>query len=103
LFGWPFEAALSVAAPRARIVQVGSSAGATATVSSSTVRGRQLSVLGYSNLGAPREVFADAYRAMLGRFITGSLVLDIAAVPLDEIERAWAGVQEGSVKYVVVP
>ncbi|MGZ5384079.1 MAG: zinc-binding dehydrogenase [Acidimicrobiia bacterium] len=103
LFGLPFEAALSVAAPRARIVQVGSSAGATATFSSSTVRGRQLNVLGYSNLGAPRDVFADAYRTMLGRFITGSLVLDVVAVPLDEIERAWAGVEDGSVKYVVVP
>jgi NADPH2:quinone reductase len=103
LFGPPLEAALAVAAPGARIVQVGSSAGVTATLSSSTVRGKQLNVFGYSNLGAPRHVFADAYRTMVDRSIDGSLVLDVAAVPLDDIERAWAGLQEGSVKYVLVP
>ena len=53
VFGPPLEAALAVAAPQARIVQVGSSAGSTATFSSATVRGKQLNVLGYSNLGTP--------------------------------------------------
>ncbi|HKZ29850.1 MAG TPA: hypothetical protein VJ482_09450 [Acidimicrobiia bacterium] len=103
LFGMPFEAALSIAAPRARIVQVGSPAGVTATFASSTVCGKQLNVLGYSNLGAPRDVFADAYRTMVGRSVEGSLTLDVVAVPLDEIGRAWAGMQAGGAKYVLVP
>ena len=103
LFGSPFEAALSIAAPGARIVQVGSSAGVTATFSSSTVRGKQLNVLGYSNLGAPRDVFADAYRAMVERSVEGSLTLNAVSVPLDEVGRAWAGMQAGGAKYVLVP
>lgn len=103
LFGPPLEAALTAAAPRARILQVGSSAGVTATFSSPIVRGKQLSILGYSNMGAPREVFADAYRAAVQKSIDGSLVLDVASVPLNEVDRAWATLQQGGVKQVLVP
>ena len=103
LFGAPLEAAITVAAPGARVVQVGSSAGQTATLPSSVIRGRQVNVLGFSNMGAPTHVFADAYRTMVDRSIDGSLIQNVKASPLDDIEAAWAGLQQGSVKQVLVP
>ena len=42
LYGAPLRAALEVAAPGARIVQMGQSAGAEAELASATIRGKQL-------------------------------------------------------------
>jgi NADPH2:quinone reductase len=49
LWGAPVRAAVAAAAPGARIVHLGQSAGPEATFSSADVRGKQLSILGYSN------------------------------------------------------
>ncbi len=103
LWGEPLEAALAAAAPDARLVQVGASAGPTAVLPSAAVRGKRLSVMGYSNFGVPRDIFVDAYQTMVQRSIDGSLVVDVVRVPLDDVARAWAGLQGGSVKHVVVP
>ncbi len=103
LFGPALEAALMVAAPAARIVQVGASAGPTATLPSSMIRGKRLNLLGYSNQGTPREVFVDAYRTMVERSIDGLLDVQVRARPIVEVERAWKELQEGSVKLVLTP
>ncbi len=103
LWGEPFQAALAAAAPDARIVQMGASAGPTAVLPSAAVRGKRLSVLGYSNFGVPRETFVEAYLTMVRRAIDGALDLDVVVSPLDEVGRAWAGLRGGSVKHVVVP
>lgn len=103
LFGPPLEAALAAAAPGARVIQVGTSAGPTATLPSAAIRGKQLNLLGYSNLATPREVVADAHQTMVQLARDGALLIDVKAVPLAEAASAWAGLQEGSVKHVLVP
>ncbi len=103
LFGVPLEAALAAAAPGARVIQVGTSAAPTATLASAMVRGKQLNLLGYSNLGAPREVVVDAHQTMVQLALSGALVIDVKKVPLAEVANAWAGLQQGSVKHVLVP
>lgn len=103
LCGPPLEAALAAAAPGARVVQVGSSAGVTAILSSAVVRGKYLNVMGYSNMAVPRDVFAGAHRTMVQRSIDGELFIDVISVALKDIETAWAGLQQGSVKYDLVP
>ena len=61
LWGAPVVAALEAAAPRARIVHFGQSAGAEASIPSGLVRGKQLDILGYSTFGVPRDVWRRGY------------------------------------------
>jgi NADPH2:quinone reductase len=49
LWGEPTRLVTEAAAPNARIVHMGQSAGGEATLASSMIRGKQLSILGYSN------------------------------------------------------
>jgi len=55
LWGEPLVAATEAAAPGARIVQIGQSAGPEATLASGVVRGKQLEMYGYSNFVVPAE------------------------------------------------
>src|SRR4051794_3173079 len=65
LWGDAIVAALDVCAPRARIVHVGQSAGATAAVPSAAVRGKMLDVLGFNDYAVPRDVLAREYRRLV--------------------------------------
>ncbi len=53
LWGEPAAAAIQAAAPRATIVNLGQSAGATAELASAAVRFKNLSILGHTNFAAP--------------------------------------------------
>ena len=55
LWGAPAVAAARAAAPDARILQVGQSAGPEAALLSSDVRGKQLEILGHTNSATPRD------------------------------------------------
>src|SRR5438046_1326165 len=55
LWGAPVAAAVDVAAPRARIVHFGQSAGPEATLGSAAVRGKELEILGQSNFARTKE------------------------------------------------
>ncbi len=61
LWGEPVVAAARAAAPGARIVHIGQSAGAEAPLLSADVRGKELNILGFSNFGASREVLHREY------------------------------------------
>lgn len=102
LWGPPLAAALSACAPEARIVHVGASAGQTAELSSALVRGRRLSILGYSNVRVPRPVIVEAYLEMVQRSIAGKLNITVNSVPLAEVTRAWAGTKAGEGKFVLL-
>ena len=103
LFGRFMEAAVAVAAPGARIVQVGASSGPTATLPSAAIRGKRLDILGYSNMGTPREIFIEGYLTMLDLATQGRLELDVKAWPLAEVTAAWKAVEAGGEKHVLVP
>jgi NADPH:quinone reductase len=104
LWGRAIEAALAVAAPRARIVQLGQSAGPTATLLSGHVRGKQLEILGYSNFAVPHDELARGYRDLLAHAAAGRITLEREAVPLDRIGEAWSRQGGGTdVKLVLVP
>ncbi len=104
LWGPAIEAALAVAAPGARIVQLGQSAGPAATLLSGHVRGKQLQILGYSNFAVPRDELARGYRDLLGHAAAGRIALEHQAVPLERIGEAWTRQAGGTdVKLVLVP
>jgi NADPH2:quinone reductase len=104
LWGPPLEAATAVAGVGARVVNVGQSAGPTASLLSGNVRGKQLQILGYSNFAVPLEELARGYGDVMGHAVAGRLRLDAEAVSLDRVAEAWLRQANGrDVKLVLVP
>jgi NADPH:quinone reductase-like Zn-dependent oxidoreductase len=89
LWGPPLVAALEAAAPGARIVQLGQSAGAVAEIPSALVRGKQLEILGYSNLETPREVRRQGYLDLVAHAAAGRVDFPLERYPLDRVAEAW--------------
>jgi NADPH2:quinone reductase len=99
LCGEPLERAVAAAAPGARIVQLGQSAGPTATLPSAAIRGKQLEVYGYSNFVVSGEVLAAHYGRLVGHAVAGEIQLELNRVGLDEIGSVWGAPG----KHVVTP
>lgn len=89
LWGEPAVAAAHAAAERGRIVQVGQSASPQATIPSAAIRGKLLEILGHTNLAAPGEVVAGAYRRMAEHAAAGRLQIEHETLPLDDVAEAW--------------
>ncbi|MGH9183454.1 MAG: quinone oxidoreductase family protein [Acidimicrobiales bacterium] len=90
LWGPPAVAAAMAAGTGARIVNLGQSASAEATIPSGLVRGKMLAILGHSNLVAPPEEFATAYRALTDHAAHGRLTVDHEVVGLAQVGPTWA-------------
>ena len=102
LWGAPLEAALEAAAPRARAVNIGQSAGPEATLASNWVRGKQLELYGHTNFQAPREVLEREYGRLLDAASAGEIVVDLERVPFDQTVDAWRRQAEGAGRKLVV-
>jgi NADPH2:quinone reductase len=104
LWGAPIVAALQVAAPRARVVQIGQSAGPEAAIPSGAVRGKELEILGYTNLRVPFDVLAAGYRRLVEHAMAGRIRVDIELFPLERAVEAWQRQAAGTdAKLVVQP
>jgi NADPH:quinone reductase len=101
LFGPPAEAAVRALAPHGRLVNLGSSAGPTATFDSATVRSRSLRILGYTNNELTPEQRAGALTALLGHAAEGRLTTRHERVPFADAADAWgrqaAGTADGRI------
>jgi NADPH2:quinone reductase len=89
LCGEPLERAVEAAAPGARIVQLGQSAGPAATLASAAIRGKQLEIHGFSDFAVPADVLAEHYSRLVGHAVAGRIRLDVDEVGLDELGTAW--------------
>jgi NADPH2:quinone reductase len=104
LWGEPAAAAVQAAAPRATMVNLGQSAGATSELVSAAVRFKNLSILGHTNFLVPPEELAEHYRRLVGHAVAGEIRLDVERVPLDSVADAWRRQADGAgTKLVVVP
>ena len=90
VWGVPAQAAIRVLSPGGRLVNLGSSAGQQASLSSATVRSGMLSVLGYTNNVLRPEQRAAALAEILGHAAVGRLEVDRERLPLAEIAAGWA-------------
>ena len=88
--GLPAEAALRVLSRNGRLVNLGSSAGAQARLSSATLRSASLSVLGYTNAALSGEQKARALREILGHAAAGRITADRETMPLARAPHAWS-------------
>ncbi|TMR94099.1 quinone oxidoreductase family protein [Nonomuraea basaltis] len=89
LFGAPAAAAARTLRPSGRLVNLGSSAGETCPLDSSTLRSRSLRVLGYTNNELTKEQRAMAVGRVAELAALGRLAVACETVPLDEIATAW--------------
>ena len=104
LWGEPAAAAIQAAAPRATIVNLGQSAGATSELASAAVRFKNLSILGHTNYLVPAPELAEHYRRLVQHAVAGDIRLEVERVPLGSVADAWRRQAEGAgTKLVVVP
>jgi NADPH2:quinone reductase len=96
LWGTPLQAAVEAAAPGARIVHVGQSAGPDATLASAAVRGKRLSILGHSNFGLTPAEHARAYGEVAEHVAAGHITIDVETFSLGEIAQAWTAQASGA-------
>lgn len=105
LFGVPAAAALRALRPHGRLVNLGSSAGETAPVNSSTIRSRSLRILGYTNNELTPEQRRDALTRVVREAVDGRLAVDHERVPLRDAADGWTRQAAGNTngRIVLVP
>ncbi len=96
LFGEPFEHALAAAKPGVRVVQLGQSAGQTATLRSDWIRGKDANILGLGLFSTAEDVASDAYRVLCEHVRDGRIVHELESYPLEAIAEAWERQASGS-------
>ncbi|WP_433789263.1 quinone oxidoreductase family protein [Actinoplanes sp. CA-252034] len=99
VFGEPAAAALRVLRPGGTLVNLGSSAGATAPIDSATLRSRSLRVVGYTNNALSPARRATMISEIAAHATAGRLTVAHEAVPVTGIADAWA--RQGSGRRVL--
>jgi NADPH2:quinone reductase len=89
LWGPPAVAAIQAAAPGWRLVQIGQSAGAEATVASAVIRGKMGELYGYTDFAVPKNDFREQYLRLVGHAAAGEIVFDIETYPVERVAEAW--------------
>jgi len=89
LWGEPAVAALTALRIGGRLVHLGTSAALEATIPSAPLRGKNVAIVGHSNLTTPHEEKARAFRELLDHVIAGRLRVDVDVFPLERIADAW--------------
>ncbi|MEI6446875.1 MAG: zinc-binding dehydrogenase [Actinomycetes bacterium] len=95
LWGEPAEAAVQAMAFGGRLVQLGRSAGDTATFDSAAIRGRCLQLIGHTNFANTAEEKGEALSTMFGWAREGLLEVGHEVLPLASIGEAWQRQAEG--------
>lgn len=89
VYGLPLEAALRVCAPRARVINIGNPAGATAQVPAGLLRGKQLTLSGFAGLHTPLSKKEPALTWLWSALARDELQIDVRTVGLEELPTAW--------------
>ncbi len=89
LWGDAALAGALAAAPGARLVNLGDSAGATMCLPSPLLRSRHMEILGYTNIALPEAEQRSAIESLLHHASEGRLRLDHDLVALEEVRAAW--------------
>jgi NADPH:quinone reductase-like Zn-dependent oxidoreductase len=89
VFGVAATAAARVLAPGGRLVNLGGSSGDEAVFSSSVLRSKSASILGYTNNALTADQRRDALTAVLQHASTGEITVAYETVTLADITTAW--------------
>jgi NADPH:quinone reductase len=102
LFGVPAAAALRTLRTGGRLVNLGSSASETAPIDSSTLRGRSLRLLGYTNNALTPDQRREALSHVVAEAVAGRLTVAHEQVPLADAAHAWTLQAEGRARGRIV-
>ena len=102
LWGPPAAAAIQAAAPGWRMVQVGQSAGAEASLPSAAIRGKMGELYGYTDFAVPRNNFREQYLRLVDHAAAGEIIFDIETYPLERVAEAWERQAAGANAKLVV-
>jgi NADPH2:quinone reductase len=102
LWGPPAVAAIQAAAPGWRLVQIGQSADAEATLASAGIRGKMGELYGYLDFAVPRNEFREQYLRLVGHAAAGEIIFDIESYPLERVAEAWERQAAGANAKIVV-
>lgn len=83
---------------RARWVEVGSSAGNTASVTAPLFRNKLISLIGHTNFLLTAQEAADAYRGVGELAVQGKIALQFASITLEDVPEVWDGLVDKSRK-----
>ncbi len=105
VFGVASEAASRCLAEHGRLVNLGGAGGDQATYSSSVLRSRTASVLGYTNNALTADQRSEAITAVLEHAAAGRIRLHHTVHPLADVEEVWQRVAAGEAdtRSVLVP
>nr|WP_162933166.1 zinc-binding dehydrogenase [Corynebacterium lactis] len=103
LWGSYPEALFGAMNHRARLVQVGSSAGASAALTAAVFRNKLISIIGHTNFLLTDEEAAEAYYNVAEFAAQGKVSMPFETVDLDGLPEVWEGLvsKKLSGKYVV--
>ena len=103
LWGAYPEALFGAMNHRARLVQVGSSAGASAALTAAVFRNKLISIIGHTNFLLTDEEAAEAYYNVAQLAADGKVSMPFETVSLDGLPEVWEGLtsKKLSGKYVV--
>jgi NADPH:quinone reductase-like Zn-dependent oxidoreductase len=96
VFGEPAGAAVQALGPSGRLVNLGGAAGDRTDMSSAVLRGRMISVLGYTNNAITPIQRAAALGSVLGLAADGRLAVAHDVEPLSDCARAWHAAAGGT-------
>jgi NADPH2:quinone reductase len=102
LWGGVAPHAMDHAKSGARYVQVGSSAGATSTISGPVLRNKLLTLVGLGQFATPAEVRRSAYAQLAGHAVDGKLTVDLEQTRLEDISGTWERLKTGASRKLVV-
>jgi NADPH2:quinone reductase len=102
LWGAPVVAAIQAAAPGWRLVHVGQSAGAEASLASAAIRGKMGELYGYNCFAVAKDEFREQYLQLVARAAAGEIVFDNKTYPFDRVEEAWERQANGANAKIVV-
>jgi NADPH:quinone reductase-like Zn-dependent oxidoreductase len=89
LWGEPARAAIPALKSFGRIVNMGQSAGAEATLPSAAIRATPIDLLGYTNYTAGEERKAAAYARMAEHALRGEIEMEAERLGLDDVPDVW--------------
>jgi NADPH:quinone reductase len=95
-------AAIGAAATGARVVHLGNSAGALATLAGPALRKNRISILTYAIFTVPARERSDAFARLAEHAAAGKLTVEYDETGLDALPATWADFAAGRAKTKII-
>ena len=83
-------------------MQLGTASGTEATLSSASIRGKMLVIMGHSNFASPAELRREGYAWLTDAAADGKIRVEAEPLPLEQVAEAWRRVEAGSHRKIVL-